>query len=193
LPHFELELFEMVTSDQFEALMTGQIDIAFVRPPVEQASFDSRLILKEALVAALPVGDPRCAQSSLSPGDFDARPLIMYSRIGAGYFNNMLTRLFDAAGALPEYVQHVTQIHSMLGLVRAGLAAAIVPASAVELHMEDIEFRPFVTAPERPVELQMVWRRDNGNPALHAMLALCAQFAGDGGTVQRVQGNASVG
>jgi DNA-binding transcriptional LysR family regulator len=193
LPHFELELFEMVTSDQFEALMTGQIDIAFVRPPVEQASFESRLILKEALVAALPVGDPRCAQASVSPGDFDARPLIMYSRLGAGYFNNMLTRLFDAAGALPEYVQHVTQIHSMLGLVRAGLAAAIVPASAIELHMEAIEFRPFVTIPERPVELQMVWRRDNGNPALHAMLNLCAEFAADGGMIQRAQGNASVG
>jgi DNA-binding transcriptional LysR family regulator len=181
LPHFELELFEMVTSDQFESLMTGQIDIAFVRPPVEQASFDSRLILKEALVAALPVGDPRCAQSALSPSDFDGRPLIMYSRIGAGYFNNMLTRLFDAAGALPEYVQHVTQIHSMLGLVRAGLAAAFVPASAIELHMENLEFRDFVTTPALPVELLMVWRRDNDNPALQAMLSLCAEFAGDAG------------
>lgn len=189
LPHFELELFEMVTSDQFEALMTGQIDIAFVRPPVEQASFESQPILRESLVAALPVGDPRSEQATLSPSDFDGRPLIMYSRIGAGYFNNMLTRLFDAAGALPEYVQHVTQIHSMLGLVRAGLAAAIVPASAIELHMDDIQFRKFTTLPEQPVELQMAWRRDNGNPALQPMLRLCSEFASS----QRDHGNASVG
>ncbi len=128
------------------------------------------------MVAALPVGDPRVEQSSLSPSDFDGRPLIMYSRMGAGYFNNMLTRLFEAAGALPEYVQHVTQIHSMLGLVRAGLAAAIVPASAIELHMDDIQFRKFATLPEQPVELQMAWRRDNGNPALQPMLRLCAEF-----------------
>jgi DNA-binding transcriptional LysR family regulator len=193
LPHFELELFEMVTSDQFEALMTGQIDIAFARPPVEQASFESRLILKETLVAALPVGDPRLERTSLSPRDFDGHPLIMYSRLGAGYFNNMLTRLFDAAGALPEYVQHVTQIHSMLGLVRAGLAAAIVPASAIELHMDDIQFRDFVTVPEKPVELQMVWRRDNGNPTLQPMLALCAEFASGHELAQRAQGNVSVG
>src|SRR5688572_340012 len=177
LPQFELELFEMVTSDQFEALMTGQIDIAFVRPPVEQASFESKPILRESLVAALPAGDPRAERSSLSPADFDNRPLIMYSRIGAGYFNNMLTRLFEAAGVLPEYVQHVTQIHSMLGLVRAGLAAAIVPASAIQLHMDHLEFRNFITMPRRPVELHMVWRRDNGNPALQPMLSLCEKFA----------------
>jgi DNA-binding transcriptional LysR family regulator len=192
LPHFELELFEMVTSDQFEALMTGQIDIAFVRPPVEQASFESKPILRESLLAALPAGDPRAERTSLAPADFDGRPLIMYSRIGAGYFNNMLTRLFEAAGVLPEYVQHVTQIHSMLGLVRAGLAAAIVPASAIELHMNDIQFREFVTVPAQPVELQMAWRRDNGNPALQPMLKLCSEFANPEGS-HRAQGNASVG
>lgn len=177
LPHFELELFEMVSTDQFEALMTGQIDIAFVRPPVEQASFESRLMLRESLVAALPAGDPRADQPSLAPSDFDGGPLIMYSRIGAGYFNNMLTRLFDAAGALPEYAQHVTQIHSMLGLVRAGIAPALVPASAVDLHMDGIQFRKFATRPEHPVEMHMAWRRDNGNPALQPMLTLCAEFA----------------
>jgi DNA-binding transcriptional LysR family regulator len=180
LPQFELELYEMVSSDQLEALMTGQIDIAFVRPPVDQASFDSRRILAEELVAALPASDARGKRESLSPADFDGTPLIMYSRIGAGYFHNMLTRIFDAAGALPEYVQHVTQIHSMLGLVHAGLAAAIVPASAVQLHLDEVRFRPLVTTPAKPVELHMVWRRDNANPALQSMLALCERFAAQG-------------
>jgi DNA-binding transcriptional LysR family regulator len=129
------------------------------------------------LVAALPAGDPRADKQLLAPADFDGQPLIMYSRIGAGYFHNMLTRLFEAAGVLPEYVQHVTQIHSMLGLVRAGLAAALVPASAVDLHMDAIQFRKFATLPQRPVELHMAWRRDNGNPALQPMLQLCAEFA----------------
>ncbi len=100
----------------------------------------------------------------------------MYSRLGAGYFNNMLTRLFEAAGALPEYVQHVTQIHSMLGLVQAGLAAAIVPASAIDLHMDAIQFRKFTTQPTQPVELHMVVASDNGNPALQPMLNLCAEI-----------------
>jgi DNA-binding transcriptional LysR family regulator len=99
----------------------------------------------------------------------------MYARQGAGYFHDMLVRLFDEAGVMPDYVQHVTQIHSMLGLVRSGLAAAIVPQSASELHLMDVQFRQLTTWPERPVELHMAWRRDNANPALAPMRQLCAE------------------
>jgi DNA-binding transcriptional LysR family regulator len=72
----------------------------------------------------------------------------------------------------------VTQIHSMLGLVHAGLAAAIVPESATGLHMMDVQFRRLMTPQERPVELHMAWRRDNHNPALPTMRQLCAESTG---------------
>jgi DNA-binding transcriptional LysR family regulator len=89
----------------------------------------------------------------------------------------MLVRMFDDAEVTPQFVQHVTQIHSMLGLVRAGLAAAVVPQSATGLHPDDVQFRQLATVPERPVELHMAWRRDNANPALDAMRRLCLDIA----------------
>jgi DNA-binding transcriptional LysR family regulator len=90
----------------------------------------------------------------------------------------MLVRLFDEAQVAPQFVQHVTQIHSMLGLVRAGLAAAVVPQSALGLHPDDVQFRQLVTQPEFPAELIMAWRRDNANPALEPMRRLCAEVIG---------------
>jgi len=178
LPNIDLELREMVTTDQVDALLTGLIDIGFVRPPIARQEFDTAVMLHEPLVVALPAGDPRAAKSVLEPADFDGQPLIMYARQGAGYFHDMLIRLFDEAGVAPHYVQHVTQIHSMLGLVHAGLAAAIVPESASGLHLMDVQYRRLATDPERPVELVMAWRRDNANPALGAMRRLCAEVAG---------------
>ncbi|WP_347302575.1 LysR substrate-binding domain-containing protein [Croceibacterium sp. TMG7-5b_MA50] len=178
LPNVELDLREMVTGDQVDALLIGLIDVGFVRPPVDRAEFDTLCVLHEPLVAALPAGDPRLGKASLTPQDFDGRPLIMYARQGAGYFHAMLLHLFDTAGVVPDYVQHVTQIHSMLGLVHAGLAAAIVPESAAGLHMLDVQFRRFETNPEKPVELHMAWRRDNANPALEPMRRLCAESVG---------------
>lgn len=175
LPNIDLELREMVSSEQTDALLTGMIDIGFVRPPIVRSEFDSTPILSEPLVVALPAGDPRQSRSALEPRDFDGQPLIMYSRQGAGYFHHMLLRLFDEAGVTPNYVQHVTQIHSMLGLVRAGLAAAIVPQSSAGLHPDDVQFRQLVTTPEQPVELHMIWRRDNANPALDAMRRFCVE------------------
>ncbi|HEX8301423.1 LysR substrate-binding domain-containing protein [Sphingomonas sp.] len=174
LPNIECELHEMVTGAQVEGLLTGLIDIGFVRPPLERQEFDTRSVLAEPLLAALPAGDPLLAEGGLELAHFDERPLIMYSREGASYFHNMLVALFDAAGIKPNYVQHVTQIHSMLGMVQAGLGAALVPASASELHFEDVQFRPLTTVPERPAKLYMAWRRDNMNPALQPVLELCA-------------------
>jgi len=176
LPNIDLDLREMVSADQVEGLLTGLIDIGFVRPPVQRHEFDTVCVLHEPLVAALPAGDPRQALAELTPADFHDLPLITYSRQGAGYFHDMLAGLL--ADAAPVFVQHVTQIHSMLGLVQAGLAAAIVPESAAGLHLGDVQFRRLVTDPERPVELHMAWRRDNANPALEPMRRLCAEVAG---------------
>lgn len=177
LPNIELELREMVTGDQVDALLTGLIDIGFVRPPIDRHEFETLLVLDEPLVVALPAGDARAGKSVLEPADFDGQPLIMYARQGAGYFHDMLVRLFDDAGVAPDFIQHVTQIHSMLGLVQAGLAAAIVPEAAAGLHFTDVQFRRLTTVPERPVELYMAWRRDNANPALPPMRRLCADTA----------------
>jgi DNA-binding transcriptional LysR family regulator len=174
LPNVEIELREMVTGDQVEALFTGLIDIGFVRPPLERREFDTRRVITEPLLAALPPGDPRLGESGLTLADFDDRPLIMYSREGAGYFHDMLVGLFEAAAVRPNYVQHLTQIHSILGLVKAGLGAALVPAAAAELHFDDVNFRPVETSPERPVELHMAWSRDNKNPVLEPVLELSA-------------------
>jgi DNA-binding transcriptional LysR family regulator len=178
LPNIELELREMVSTEQVDALLTGLIDIGFVRPPVDRHEFETSCVLKEPLIVALPPGDPRQSKAVLTPGDFDGQPLIMYSRQGASYFHNMLVNLFEEAEVAPLYVQHVTQIHSMLGLVHAGLAAAIVPESATGLHMMDVQFRRLMTPQERPVELHMAWRRDNHNPALPTMRQLCAESTG---------------
>ena len=177
-PNIELELREMVTGEQVEALLTGLIDIGFLRPPIDRQDFDSRRIASERLVAAFPAGDSRAGEADLSLRHFDASPLIMYSREGAGYFHDMLQGLFRAAEASPQFIQHVTQIHSMLGLVQAGLGAAIVPEAATGLHLDGVIFRPLDTQPERPVELHMVWRKDNANPVLAPMLELCASGEG---------------
>ncbi|GGZ34975.1 LysR family transcriptional regulator [Asticcacaulis endophyticus] len=177
LPNIELDLREMVSSQQVEALQTGLIDIGFLRQPLERNEFESERVVSEGLVAALPTGDPRLTEPELTLKAFDGSPLIMYSREGASYFHNMLLSLFAEANVTPDYVQQVTQIHSMLGLVRAGLGIAIVPRTAMSLQFSDVHYRDIATTPATPVELYMVWRRGNSNPALTPVRNLCAEVA----------------
>ncbi|MCE7796752.1 LysR family transcriptional regulator [Sphingobium sufflavum] len=180
LPGIELQLHELVSGDQSEALHTGLIDLALVRPPVNRVQFDSAPLLLEKLLVALPEDDPRAEQESFEPRDFDDKDLVMYAQRGAGYFNQLLSGLFDRAGAAPNYVQFVTQIHSLLGLVGASLAPGIVPESAAGLSPRGVVFRPLRTEPALPVELYLAWRRECENPALPAFRELCLQaVAGD--------------
>lgn len=172
MPNVDLTLRELVSGEQVEALLTGRIDLGLVRPPLTRPEFDKVRVLTEPLVAALPTGDPRLAKEVITLSDFDAQPMVMYAPEGAGYFHGMLTAMFDEAGVSPHYVQHMSQIHSILALVHARIGAAVVPEAAMRLHFEDVEFRPLQTSPTRPVELFVAWRKDNDNPSLKPLLAL---------------------
>ena len=72
----------------------------------------------------------------------------MYAADGARYFHDMLIWLFEAEGAAPVTIQSLSQIHSMLALVRAGIGAALVPEAAQSLHFDDVHFRPVETEPD---------------------------------------------
>jgi DNA-binding transcriptional LysR family regulator len=139
---------------------------------VNRLEFDTARLTNEPLLAALPEGDPRLAKDELVLADFDGAPFIMYAVEGAQYFHDMLVALFRSAGAAPIVVQHMSQIHSILALVHAGLGAALVPEAAASLHFDGVHFRAVRTDPPKPVELVMTWRTTNPNPSLKRFLNL---------------------
>jgi DNA-binding transcriptional LysR family regulator len=178
LPEIELVLREMVTSDQIEALESGQIDVGLVRPPVARPELDAVRVVSEPLLAALPKGHALARKKTLAIRDFDDQPFIMYSPFESRYFYDLLVTQFTTARILPRYVQHLSQIHSVLALVRAGLGLALVPKSAAALQFAGVVLRPVRLRPVRPVELFLVWRRDHGMPALPGVLATAQSLGG---------------
>jgi DNA-binding transcriptional LysR family regulator len=174
LPDVDLVLQEMVTAEQVEALASQRIDVGLLRPPVRR-EFESVRVVREPLLAALPADHPLADAAPPTLGDFDRQPFVMYSPYESRYFYDLLATIFSQAGVAPRYVQHISQIHSILALVRAGLGAALVPKAAASLRFEGVAFRPVQTRPARPVELFLAWRRDNDNPALPTFLDMARQ------------------
>jgi DNA-binding transcriptional LysR family regulator len=169
LPGVDFVLEEMVTAEQVEGLASHRIDVAFLRPPVRR-EFESVRVLREPLLAALPA-EHRLAKGRLPKlTDFDCQPLVMYSPYEAQYFYDLLAAIFSKASVAPRYVQHVSQVHAILALVRAGLGGALVPAAAASLRFQGVALRPIATHPARPVELFMAWERKNDNPVLPAFM-----------------------
>ena len=171
-PNINMILKEMVGTDQVGDLLAGDLDVGLMRSPVKSRDFMNLKVASERLFAALPVGDPRLAESSLRLSDFDRQPLILFAQEGARHFHDLLAKLFAQEGIAPVTIQSLSQIHSMLALVRAGMGTAIVPEAAQSLHFDDVHFRPIITRPADPVELYAVWKTDNENPAMRPFLDL---------------------
>ncbi|HSU48253.1 MAG TPA: LysR family transcriptional regulator, partial [Arthrobacter sp.] len=58
LPDVDIDLQELVTGEQIQALLTGELDLGLARPPFDGEIFDSRLLYREAMVVAVPAGHP---------------------------------------------------------------------------------------------------------------------------------------
>ncbi len=177
LPEADLSLKEMVSGDQIEALASGQIDAGLLRPPIARPELATRRVVAEQLLAAVPRRHRLASAESVSIKDFDDQPFIMYSPSEARYFHDLLVSQFMRAEVLPRYVQHLSQIHSILSMVRAGLGVAIVPQAASSLKIADVKLRPLKLRNAAPVELFMVWRREHDNPLLPALVDIAGSLA----------------
>lgn len=162
-PGVSLTLKELVSTTQVEALNAGELDLGLMRPHPMNGELESRLIATESLMLAIP--EREADDWPLEPGlaSLHGKPFVMYSPYEARPFYLMLTERFARAGVVPDIVEHIGQVHTMLALVRAGVGAALIAEGASRLKFDGIVMRKLLT---EPVEMVCTWRRDNDNPAL---------------------------
>lgn len=184
LPEITLVMKEMVSSAQLQALAARTLDIGFVRQPVTLFPLAYHCVLREPLCVALPASSSLTAKPRLRLRDFAGQPFIMYSASEGKYFYDCIAGLFAQANVVPHYVQHCSQTHTILGLVRAGVGLAIVPDSARQLAFPDIEFRP-LSHPDAVAEIHMAWRQDGETPALAAFRQLVIAHCTASGAIAR--------
>ncbi|MGO4389651.1 LysR substrate-binding domain-containing protein [Microvirga sp. 2YAF29] len=63
--------------------------------------------------------------------------------------------------------QHATQIHTIVGLVGAGIGIAIVPETARNLHPRGVSFLHILEKSE-PVHVALGWQRGKDTPAIRS-------------------------
>ncbi|MEU6942876.1 LysR substrate-binding domain-containing protein, partial [Streptomyces rubiginosohelvolus] len=109
--------------------------------------------------------------------DLDGEPFVMYSPAEARYFYEVLVGVFRQVEIVPHYVHYLSQVHTILALVRAGLGLALVPRAAETLKLDGVVLRPLAGVEGEPVELVAAWRADDDNPALYAVRDLVTGLA----------------
>jgi DNA-binding transcriptional LysR family regulator len=179
LPNVDLVLREAVTSAQLDALASGRLDIALARPPVSRARFRSQIVLREPMILAAPADHPLArGEGPVDLAEVGEEAVVSYSPVEAHYFHDLVLRLFAAAGVQPNVAQHVSQIHSVLSLVRTGLGVALAPEAARQLRFDGVHYRDIKPSPGGEVaELTAAWLPDGDNPAATRALDVILQNA----------------
>jgi DNA-binding transcriptional LysR family regulator len=165
LKDIQVELSEMVTLQQMDALREGRLDLGLVRPPVDEPGMATARVASEQLLLAVPRLHRFASGPSCSLKDLTGEPFIAFSPVQGRYFYELIAGMLSRAGVSVRYVQHVSQVHSILALVSAGIGISMVPETARKLHFEGVELRE-LSAPPTFTELRLAWHTENSNPAL---------------------------
>ncbi|SFT98913.1 LysR family transcriptional regulator [Arthrobacter sp. ov118] len=169
LPDVDIDLQELVTGEQIQALLTGELDLGLARPPFDGEIFDSRLLYREAMVVAVPAGHPLTRLGrDVENEDLRDEPLIMHSPLQARYFYDLVVRTLPVQHG--NVVHTVSQILTMVSLVAARRGVAFVPRSATALGIDGVEYLQLGGDRGEPVELHAIWSRKVENPALGRLL-----------------------
>jgi len=176
-PLVQLVIKEMPSSCQAKALLAAEADIAFMRKlPFSAAALESRLLLDEAIVMALPLDHPKAQSGPVELRDFADEDFVFTPQaLGSGY-HGQLVGLCEAAGFSPRVVQEAAQLHTLIGLVSCGFGVALVPQSIAASTLRDkVAFRPIrpLTGPANPtLGLYMNWHADNPSPLIQRFIAM---------------------
>jgi DNA-binding transcriptional LysR family regulator len=161
----QVETKTMSVPAQLAALVDGQLDIAFVRPPVADHSLMSEVVIREALVVALPPKHRFASRSRLPLSALGNELFILPPRDVVPVFHDAVLKACRAAGFIPYAPHEADHLHMVLGLVAAGAGVALVPASARKIQHDQVTYRALHPPPER-LETALAWRRDDKSPAL---------------------------
>lgn len=176
-PEVALNLVEMTSSEQVEAVEQRRIHLGLVRPPIDTRELARVIVTRERLVIALPRNHPLAARRTLALKDLANEHFILFPRYPRPSWADYIVTLCREAGFEPRTGPMTVEVLTGISLVGAGLGVAVVPVSVQNLYPEDVVYREF--RPPRPMtQLIAIHRNDEGAPTLRNFLAASRQDAG---------------
>lgn len=141
-PELRLELTELRSALQPEALRDGRIELGLVCAPLAASGLLETPLLVEKLVVALPERHPLTKKKTLTPRDLDGQAYVgVRPDIEPGWAVASL-RALSLAGCRLELVQETDTKIALVGLIAAGLGLSVVSESMMMLGRRGVVHRP---------------------------------------------------
>jgi DNA-binding transcriptional LysR family regulator len=180
-PAVEVQCRDILSCAQYESLLEGGIDVAFLRPCVDYVQLSSELLFEEPMVVYLSKAHPLAKRKSLRVKDLVDQTLLLFDRKSAPGLYDKTLELYAAAGVNP-IVSSVTvelvpnnDIQSLLLTCHKGIRIipdeiACRPAPGSEVAVVPLD------EPGASVQVHMVWRKCEKAAAVLAFVNTARQI-----------------
>ncbi len=176
-PDVELVLSLGTTMLHVEQLRAGEIDVGFVRPPLEEPGLEELTLGREPMVCVLPRGHRLTRRTTVRPRDLDGEPLVWWPEgHGPGAWREVRREVCGdppwppLARAEPEEERIVMAVAEGAGI------SFIMLERSRSLRIPGAVYRRFAP-PEPTMGIAIAWRRGDNLPTLHRLAGLAARVA----------------
>lgn len=173
LPVIDIECRDVFSSFQNEALRKGEIDIGFLRPPVDQINLDCELLFEEEFVVVLPRTHHLAKRRFLRLKDIADEPLIVFDRSFSSGLYDKILGLYSRAGMTPHLTVTHVEAHEEAGaiMVASGKAIFMGVGAIVNRSVSGIDLVSIrLSEPEARIEVYMAWRKNEQSTAVFSFL-----------------------
>jgi DNA-binding transcriptional LysR family regulator len=152
-------------------LRSGEIDVAFIRPPLSDSEgLEVELLVEEPMVIALPESHPRARDRSLPLAALAEETFILFPRAVAPDLHDTIIASCLRAGFSCKLSQDAPQILTTVLMVAAGLGVSIVPQSITQIRLAGVAYIQVEgEAPRAPISL--AYRRDDRSTRVRNFVA----------------------
>ena len=174
-PEVKLTLQEMGVTQVLDAIVSGEIDVGFLRPPLSDPSITTEVLAREPFVAAVPDNSRFRKIQKIHLKDLADEPFIMYTP-GHSVLYTQIMNACHNAGFRPRIVQEARRPITLIGLVRSGAGIALVASSVQTTSAKGVLFKK-ITGQLPMTEIAVAWRHANPSPLLQSFLKIAKQAA----------------
>ena len=144
-PKLRIELQEMNTKQQIEALKEGKIDVGFGRLRISDPAIHRILLREEPLMVAVHAQHHLCIfEQGLYLSNIIDENFFIYPNHSKPNFSTQMRSLFYEHGFDPSHLIEVREVQLALGLVAADEGICIIPQSARAIQIPNLKFIPLL-------------------------------------------------
>ena len=139
-PEVRLELIEMRSPLQPDALRASRIEVALACGPVKQPDLQERVLVEESFVLAVGTQNPLAKRKRVRQRDLAGEPFVLVRPDVEPAWAEACSAALHRAGLRPNVAQETDGKIAMLGLVAANLGVSLVSASMQRLGRAGVRF-----------------------------------------------------